>query len=120
MILSLAERYVLLDILPREGTYTTLKIVHGLRQSLSFSEEEIKDNELKEVQLPNGQFQIQGKLDTAVDVAIGEKATDIVVDILKKMNKNAELPEKERTGRPLTEREFWLYDKFVNGVTKGD
>jgi len=40
--LNTAQRLVLLDVLPKEGNYTTLKIVRKLKESLSFSEEEHK------------------------------------------------------------------------------
>jgi len=40
MKLSVFERMILLNTLPAEGDLTTLKIVRGLRESLSFTEEE--------------------------------------------------------------------------------
>lgn len=42
MKLTVPERLVLVNILPPEGDYTTLKLVRKLRESLSFSEEEHK------------------------------------------------------------------------------
>src|SRR5207247_9230228 len=40
MEFSVQERLILLSILPAEGDLTTLRIVRGLREQLSFSEEE--------------------------------------------------------------------------------
>ena len=42
MKLTVPERLILVNILPAESDYTTLKLVRKLRESLSFSEEEHK------------------------------------------------------------------------------
>lgn len=42
MKLTIIERLKLLDLLPREGNRLNLKIMRKLRESLSFSEEELK------------------------------------------------------------------------------
>ena len=47
MELKITERLALLDVLPKEGSYITLKIIHQLRESLSFSEDEIKQLNLR-------------------------------------------------------------------------
>ena len=47
MKLEVYERIVLLNILPQEGDFTTLKLVRKLRESLSFSEKEIADIDFK-------------------------------------------------------------------------
>ncbi|HEX9138060.1 MAG TPA: hypothetical protein VF905_14140 [Nitrospirota bacterium] len=108
MDLSVAERYVLLDILPKEGTYSTLKILHQLRQSLSFSEEEVKEFGIIETVLPDGRNSVSWnpEIQNSVDLRIGEQATFLIMQALKNLDKN----EK------LTEREFGLYEKFVNGT----
>ena len=102
MNLQVGERLVLLSILPQEGDFTTLKIVRGLRESLSFSEEEHKTYGFK--QEDNMVFWATEK-DTPKDVPIGEKATDIIVDALKKLNDN----------KKLRNEHFTLYEKFVGG-----
>jgi len=43
MNLTVAERLVLQNILPKEGDYVTVKLVRKLRESLAFSEKEIAD-----------------------------------------------------------------------------
>ena len=40
MLLGVVERIGLLQILPKQGDFLTLRIIHELRQSLSFTEEE--------------------------------------------------------------------------------
>jgi hypothetical protein len=98
--LSVLERLVLLSILPKEGDFTTLKLVRKLRESLSFDEGE--HEKLKFVQ--DGD-QVRWN-ETAVPprhMPIGEKMSDLIQDALKKLN-----DEKK-----LREDHFSLYEKFV-------
>jgi len=46
MELTIAERFVLLNMLPQQGDITTVKIVRRLREALSFSEQEHVDYEI--------------------------------------------------------------------------
>lgn len=100
MELSVSERLVLLSILPTEGDYVTLKILRELRENLSFSEEEIK--RLNFVQEENV-VRWDNKDETTKDVSIGEKATDIIVAALKKLNET----------KVLRDEHLPLYEKFV-------
>jgi hypothetical protein len=102
MILNTKERLILLASLPKEGDFTTLKIVRNLREDLSFSEEEYKV--LNFVVQPNGGgVKWNDKGEKPKEISIGEKATDVIVDALKRLN-----AEKR-----LTEDHFALYEKFV-------
>ena len=105
MLLTVNERFVLLEILPREGSFATLKIVRKLRESLSFTEQELKDFDIKESLLPDGRVSIQWDNTKVKDapIAIGEKATDIIVGALKKLDQDGK----------LTDREYSLYGKFI-------
>jgi len=102
MELTPLERLVLLNIIPKEGNYTTLKLVHELRQNLSFNE--LENKRLSFVQ--NGE-QITWNTDAGVnqprDIEIGEKMTDLIVECLKELDKNEKLLEDH----------FTLYEKFV-------
>jgi len=100
MELNTGERLALLDALPSEGNYTTLKILRKLRESLSFSEQEHKD--LGFVVEENRVAWDESK-DKPKDIVIGEKAMDIIVEALKRMNNT----EK------LTDSHFDIYEKFV-------
>ena len=40
MDLTVTERLMILDLLPKEGTYVTLKLIRVLREELSFNNEE--------------------------------------------------------------------------------
>lgn len=104
MKLTVGERYVLLDVLPKEGTYTTLKIVRKLRENLSFSEEEIKAFGISETPSEAG-LRVVWNVDRPqeADIDIGERATDVIATALKALDKSGK----------LTDREFSLFEKFV-------
>jgi len=98
--LSVVERLVLLNILPKEGDFTTIKLMRKLRESLSFDEDEHK--KLNFVQ--DGD-QVRWNQEALTDkyIQIGEKQSDIIHDALKKLN-----DEKKLTSDHLS-----LYEKFV-------
>jgi len=98
--LTVLERLVLLSILPKEGDFTTLKLVRKLRENLSFDEGE--HEKLKFVQ-DGDQVRWNESALSPKHVAIGEKMSDLIRDALKKLN-----DEKK-----LREEHFSLYEKFV-------
>jgi hypothetical protein len=101
--LNTFDRLILLNILPREGDFTTLKIIRKLRETLSFSEEEHKRLQFK--QDGEGKVSWQTNGDIEKDITIGEKATDIICDVLKKLDKDKKLKEEH----------FSVYEKFIGG-----
>lgn len=106
MKLTILERLMLLGLLPREGNVLTLKIVRDLKSVLSFSEEEIKEYELKSPTDNPNVFTWKKEANTVTaEVKIGEVAHSIIVEALKKLN-----DEKK-----LTEAHISIYDKFVDG-----
>jgi len=98
--LTVIERLVLLNILPKEGDFTTIKLVRKLRENLSFDEDEHK--KLNFVQ-EGGQVRWNQDALANKRINIGEKMADIIHDALKKLN-----DEKK-----LTDEHFSLYEKFV-------
>ncbi|MCK5607038.1 hypothetical protein KAR91_34460 [Candidatus Pacearchaeota archaeon] len=100
MELNTVERLTLLNILPMEGTFITLKLVRELREMLSFDELELK--RLSFVQ-EGDQARWDESGDTLKDCGIGEKMTDLIVECLKKLD-----DEKK-----LNLQAFSLYEKFV-------
>ena len=100
MILNVVERLVLLSILPKEGNYATLKVLRELRLNIGFTEEELKlwqivsDDELGAIRWgTNGE----------AEIPIGEKATDIIVDALRKLDQMGKLEEHM----------FDIYERFI-------
>lgn len=100
MKLSVKERIHLLGILPMESDFSTLKIVRNLQSDLSFSEEEVKATNLV---LKDNTYSWKDENDPQKDVQIGEKATDIIVAELKKLNIQKKLPMMM----------IDLYEKFI-------
>lgn len=100
--LTVLERLVLLNVLPKEGNFTTIKLLRKLRENLSFDEAENKA--LNFVQ--DGD-QVTWDVDEAAKITrhiqIGEKMTDLIHDALKKLN-----DEKK-----LTDQHLSLYERFV-------
>ncbi|HDY88895.1 MAG TPA: hypothetical protein ENH82_12385 [bacterium] len=112
--LTVFERLILLNVLPVEGDFTTLKIVRHLREDLSFSEEEHKLLDFKNAgetfveengtETIVGEGQVKWKETVPVKgIQIGEKATDIIVCVLKKLNDDKKLRNEHMS----------LYEKFV-------
>lgn len=100
MELSVQERVVILSLLPNEGSFATLKILDQLRMGLSFTEDEFKKWDIVEVtQEGRINWQENGK----AEIPIGEKATDIIVDALKKRDKADTLPMQA----------IDVYEKFI-------
>ena len=100
MELSVLERLVALSILPKEGDYATLKIMTTMRLSLSFTEEEIKEWGISSDPLTGRNMWQE---DAVTEIPLGEKATDIIVGALKKLNH-----EKKLVAEGMS-----LYEKFI-------
>ena len=100
MELTVVERLVLLNILPKEGNFSTLKLVRKMREDLSFDELENKRlNFIQEGEMVRwNESAVQIK-----EIGIGEKMTDLIVETLKELDKKEQLKEDH----------FTLYEKFV-------
>ena len=100
--LTVPDRLTLLNILPKEGDFTTIKLMRKLRESLSFDEEE-----LKKIGFVQEGDQVRWNQEGAASVLkrcqIGEKMTDMIHDALKKLS-----DEKK-----LTDQYLSLYERFV-------
>jgi len=102
MILSVFERLILLNIMPKEGDITTIKIIRKLKDDLSFSEEEHTALQFKN---EDGQIMWKEDADIQKEIEIGEKASDIIAEALKSLNK----------AKKLTEAHISIYERFTGG-----
>jgi hypothetical protein len=102
MLLSVFDRLILLNIMPKEGDITTLKIIRKLKDDLSFSEEEHTALQFKN---EDGQIMWKEDADIQKEIEIGEKATDIIAEALKALNK----------AKKLTEAHISIYERFTGG-----
>ena len=100
MKLNLMERLVVLQILPQEGNFATLKIVRKLQETLSPSEEEFKEFEIKQ---DGDQVRWNPKGLEEREIELGDKAKEIVAEALKKLDKD----------NKLTPQLMLVYEKFV-------
>lgn len=101
MQLSVFERITLLQILPKgiEGTYLTIKIIIDLKMQLAFSEKEFKDYGIIE----HKDKRVTWKKSGFKEVQIGEKATEIICEVLKKIDEDGKVNEQNIT----------LFEKFI-------
>jgi len=105
MTLSVIERMTILGIIPKDGSFTTLKIITDLQDALGFTEEEhailqftpVEGGQAGEIRWNNG---VEEK-----ELEVGPKAEEMIVKALEKLNKE----EK------LTMQTFPLYKRFVIG-----
>ncbi len=92
MILTVAERLVLLNSLPANGDLTTIRIVRKLREDLSFSEEEHKDLQFK-TEDNRMMWNAEAGVKIEKEVAVGEKALDVIKESLKDLDRKKQLSE---------------------------
>jgi hypothetical protein len=109
MKLSVVERITLLQILPQQGDFLTLRIIHELRQALSFTEDEIAEFGL-EVDPEKSLVRWNQQATRDVEMPIGVKANRIIVDTLLELDNN----------KKLTEGHLSLYEKFCSGEEQED
>jgi hypothetical protein len=102
MLLNVKQRLLLLNVLPDEGTYDTLKVVRDQQNLLSFDEEELKRLKIQR----NGDMYVwDEKVDEPVDISIGEIASSLIKGALRKLDNEGQLKV-----------EFLpLYEHFVEG-----
>lgn len=102
MLLNVKQRLLLLNIIPDEGSYDTLKIVRDQQNLLSFNEEELK--RLKIVR-EGEMYQWDETADEPVDISIGEMSFNVIKMALRRLNEEGKL-----------QMEFLpLYEHFVEG-----
>lgn len=105
MKLNVAERIALLPVLPKEGDFTTLKILRELQEKIGFSEDDFKKFKLVTKVTDAGSRIEWDPKEGAKEVGIelGEKALEIVKEALLSLDKSKKLKPEQMT----------LYEKFV-------
>jgi len=110
MLLNVNERLIILNILPQEGNILTLRILRKLKENLSFTEEEHKVLNFKTIQDKFMQWSTVTPDGTSIpqekEIDIGEKASDLIKEALKKLDDD----------KKLTEGHMSVYDKFIGGI----
>jgi len=103
MQLNVFERLVLLNTLPREGDYTTLKLLRKLKEELSFSEKEHEELQFAN-DGGNGRIKWRTEADRSKEIEIGSKMKEVITDSLQELDKSCK----------LTEEHLGIYEKFVD------
>lgn len=101
MELSVWERFKLLQVLPEKGDFVTLKIVRKLRESLSFSEDEMTLYDFKQ---DGERVMWNPDAPQSKEFQFGPKATNIISEALKAVDKR----------KMLDQTEIVLFEKFVD------
>jgi len=99
MKVNVLERLILLNILPKEGSYANIKLLRVARENLSFDEKENK--ELNFNQDGDNLTWTQGAKDKEIE--LGEIVTQMVVKELTKMDKEEKITSEHES----------LYEKFI-------
>lgn len=105
MELSVQDRLILLTVLPKEGDFTTLKILRDLQSALSFKEEELAVLNFRTVESQGGtQWSQEGADQLAhVDINVGGKANSMIVAAFQELSKQ----------KKLTIEHLPTFEKFV-------
>lgn len=110
MILTIPDRIVLLQSIPKEGDILTIRILRTLREALSFTEAEHEEFSIVRTNFPDGRQMINWdmKKESDREINIGPVATEIIINTLKVMNDQ----------KKLTEGHIRLWEMFC--AKKGD
>ena len=110
MKLTILDRIMLSNILPKEGTFANLRLLRVVREEISFNEEE---NKLLNFKQEGTQLKWESKLVDGIptdvfperDFRIGDVVTKLIRVELENLNNQSK----------LTEQHFSIYEKFVAG-----
>ena len=73
-----------MSILPESGTLTDYRILSDLKNELGFSEEEIRERQIKS---EGGIVRWEPEGDKPKDITIGDRGKELIVEALKKLAK---------------------------------
>lgn len=88
MLLNVKQRLLLLNILPKEGDYVTLKVIRDQQSLLSFGEEEFKRLNIKR---EGDTYTWKEEDDIPVDIPMGEAAVGVIKMALRMLNEKGQL-----------------------------
>lgn len=100
--MTILERFALLELLPKEGNFITLKIIRLLRERLALSEEEIKEYG---IQRDGEQLSWNPEMNhVQKEIEISDLAKEIIVANLKRLDDQ----------QKLADNQFSLFEKFCS------
>ena len=90
--LSVLNRILILSVLPKEGDLLTIKMLKNLKDKLNFSENEVKEFELRFVEGGNFIWNSTKAIDIEYELTDGEMK--LISDGLKEVAKSKKLTEQ--------------------------
>ena len=83
MKLSVHDRLILLNVLPAEGSITTLRIIRDISKELGFSDKEYQKLNIRQ---EGGSIQWDTTVASDKNIQIGMTAATILLDVFQKMS----------------------------------
>jgi len=100
MKLNLMERLTLLQILPKEGSYVTLKVIRDLQSELAPNEDEFIEFEIKQ-EGEKASWNEKGREEKEIELGI--KSEELIKDALERLDRD----------KKLTFQHLSLFAKFI-------
>ncbi len=100
MKFSINERIGLLNILPERGTLATMRVLRDLRNELGFSEEEIAQAQIRQV---DDQLMWDSSYEVEKDIEIGLAVRGVILETIEALDSQGE----------VTELTLDLYEQFA-------
>ena len=101
MNFTVKDRILLVGMLPPQGDFKTIKLLHDLRIELAFSE---KENEDFGIQSANGSVSWDGEAGKAVkEIEVGPTMFELIKGLIKDLDE----------AKQLTENHISLYEMFM-------
>jgi hypothetical protein len=94
MKLNILQRILIFSVLPKEGSLLTMKTLKNLKEKIVFSEEEIKESELR---IEDNQYFWNPTKVGDVEFDITEGETKLIVEGLKDLDKQGKITEQYLT-----------------------
>ena len=101
MLLTIKERILLIQSLPKEGDIFTQRIVRDLRSTIGLSDDDWKNYDI--VKSDDGRVQWNPIKDVGVEYSFGAKATELIVSALNDLSK----------AKKVNDDYLSLFDKFL-------
>ena len=108
--LSVLDRLMVMNVLPAENDFTTIKLLRNLKDAIGFNEEESKALNFRHQNMGDGKTSTLWNQGVVADKEydLGERTVSIITEQLKKLNEQ----------KKLTESHIGIYEKVVENGPK--
>jgi hypothetical protein len=91
MKLNILQRILIFSILPNEGTLLTMKTLRGLKNKITFSEQEVNGYNLR---IDQGKYTWDSTKDSDIEFEVTDGEKILIVDGLKELDKQGKITEQ--------------------------